>query len=518
MDLIFHEKQEGALCAQHCLNALLQGHYYTAVDLADLAQQLDEAERRQMAEGQDPHSPEYQRFLAQPSANMDDTGFFSVQVIARAIAVWGLELVSFNSSEAIAANARRDPVIQSAFICNYREHWFTIRRIGNQWFNLNSLLTGPELVSDTYLSLFLAQLQQEGYTIYIVTGPLQDCPADSVLRLCRATQLERPKLITEQRQTQSGQQSGSRRDPRTMQSPQQPPESPQVFAPTMSEDDELQRAMALSMDQFGAAGGEPRRSEEDELQLALQLSQSLVGPERGLSDPSTPMDFPTQESSLTDQSFVMSEEDDIQRAIQMSLEKKQEDLTFSGAPKSNPTKKETHIAKSRANQSKETPKSSQQEQMYSSPSSRFSSSSYRSASAASSARSSGEPPRMATLASLKKEDSPPSHRPSAATFANDSLTRSRYANPSLPSTYTPPSRFVGRGSAAPSTYTPSSRYSESLMEQSGQRLGGVRPTGAISGAYRGIRQSTPDKDEVRQRRLAFLDKMEREKQNQPDIP
>lgn len=70
---------------------------------------------------------------------------------------------------------------------------------------------------------------QEGYTIYIVTGPLQDCAADPVLRLCPATQSERPKLIAEQRQTQSGQQqSGSRRDPRTMQSPQQPAESPQV--------------------------------------------------------------------------------------------------------------------------------------------------------------------------------------------------------------------------------------------------------------------------------------------------
>lgn len=31
-----------------------------------------------------------------------------------------------------------------------------------QWFNLNSLLMGPELISDTYLALFLAQLQQEG--------------------------------------------------------------------------------------------------------------------------------------------------------------------------------------------------------------------------------------------------------------------------------------------------------------------------------------------------------------------
>jgi len=48
------------------------------------------------------------------------------------------------------------------FVCNFREHWLTIRRIGHQWFNLNSLLTGPELLSDTYLSLFLTQLQHEG--------------------------------------------------------------------------------------------------------------------------------------------------------------------------------------------------------------------------------------------------------------------------------------------------------------------------------------------------------------------
>ena len=41
---------------------------------------------------------------------MDDTGFFSVQVIAKAIAVWGLDLVNFNSSDAVATNARQDPV------------------------------------------------------------------------------------------------------------------------------------------------------------------------------------------------------------------------------------------------------------------------------------------------------------------------------------------------------------------------------------------------------------------------
>lgn len=55
----------------------------------------------------------------------------------------------------------------SAYICNYRDHWFTIRRLGYQWFNLNSLLKEPELISDTYLHIFLAQLQEEGGLIYV---------------------------------------------------------------------------------------------------------------------------------------------------------------------------------------------------------------------------------------------------------------------------------------------------------------------------------------------------------------
>ena len=45
-----------------------------------LSLQLDDEERRQMAEGQGVDSDEYRRFVAQPSGNMDDTGFFSVQV------------------------------------------------------------------------------------------------------------------------------------------------------------------------------------------------------------------------------------------------------------------------------------------------------------------------------------------------------------------------------------------------------------------------------------------------------
>lgn len=50
-----------------------------------------------------------------------------------------------------------------AYIIICKQLWdFMLTIVLLQWFNLNSLLTGPELISDTYLALFLAQLQQEG--------------------------------------------------------------------------------------------------------------------------------------------------------------------------------------------------------------------------------------------------------------------------------------------------------------------------------------------------------------------
>ncbi|BFZ07600.1 hypothetical protein BsWGS_10639 [Bradybaena similaris] len=196
MEAIFHEKQEGSLCAQHCLNALLQNQYFSAVDLAQIGRRLDETERDRMAEG-GLGTNEYQRFIEEPSSNYDDSGFFSVQVITEALSVWGLDMVLYNSQHPVAVQARADPTQMSAFICNYHQHWFCVRKLGHQWFNLNSLLSGPELISDTYLSLFLTQLQQEGYSIFIVTGILPECEADQLLRLVPAVQAIKPRLLTD---------------------------------------------------------------------------------------------------------------------------------------------------------------------------------------------------------------------------------------------------------------------------------------------------------------------------------
>ncbi|XP_062351460.1 ataxin-3 isoform X3 [Cinclus cinclus] len=263
MESIFHERQEGSLCAQHCLNNLLQGEYFSPVELSSIAQQLDEEERMRMAEG-GVSSEEYRTFLQQPSVNMDDSGFFSIQVISNALKVWGLELILFNSPEYQRLGI--DPINEKSFICNYKEHWFTVRKLGKQWFNLNSLLMGPELISDTYLALFLAQLQQEGYSIFVVKGDLPDCEADQLLQMIRVQQMQRPKLIGEE-----AAQSRDQRLPRSDVDQAIEVNNPFDGTGMLDEDEEnFQRALALSRQEIDM------EDEEADLRRAIQLSMQAV--------------------------------------------------------------------------------------------------------------------------------------------------------------------------------------------------------------------------------------------------
>ncbi|XP_049625831.1 ataxin-3 [Suncus etruscus] len=340
MESIFHEKQEGSLCAQHCLNNLLQGEYFSPVELSSIAQQLDEEERMRMAEG-GITSEDYRTFLQQPSGNMDDSGFFSIQVISNALKVWGLELILFNSPE--YQRLRIDPINEKSFICNYKEHWFTVRKLGKQWFNLNSLLTGPELISDTYLALFLAQLQQEGYSIFVVKGDLPDCEADQLLQMVRVQQMQRPKLI--------GEELAQMKEQRFQKTDLERVSENNEDTVADEEEEDLQKALALSRQEIDL------EDEEADLRRAIQLS--MQGSSRNLCqdvphtsgphltseelrkrreayfekqqqhqqrDPTRqqvhPSERPTTSSDAVGSDLVdsMSEEDMLQAAVTMSLE------------------------------------------------------------------------------------------------------------------------------------------------------------------------------------------------------
>lgn len=92
-------------------------------------------------------------------------------------------MVPYNRRSPEAEAARLYPARQNAFICHFDMHWIAIRRLGNQWFDLNSLHAKPRLISNTYLSMYLAQLQKDKYSIWFITGPLPQCEADDYLKV-----------------------------------------------------------------------------------------------------------------------------------------------------------------------------------------------------------------------------------------------------------------------------------------------------------------------------------------------
>ncbi|XP_034255929.1 ataxin-3-like isoform X3 [Thrips palmi] len=272
---------------------------------------MDEQERERMAEnGVD--SEEYRNFIQQPSGNMDDSGYFSVQVIASALNVWNLELVPYNSTEPRAVTAQTSPHDMQAYICNYHDHWFTIRRLGRQWFNLNSMLSGPQLISDTYLSVYLAQLQHEGYSIFVVFGALPDCQAHEMLLIKPAVQVTQPQRV------ESAKSQGYRLG-------------------SASDDPDLERALRISLGQtndmeskHAASGGSASDDPDLERALRISLGQTDEEPKQigGVEQEDADLQRVLQESakdhsSQYDSQIVDSvgdEDDDFQRALQLSLQ------------------------------------------------------------------------------------------------------------------------------------------------------------------------------------------------------
>ena len=152
---IYHELQESALCGQHCLNNLMQSHVFTAIGLGDIARGLDEQEARLSAG------------LSGESANVDASGNFSIQVLRAALQQHAqIELVSWSGE---AGRQTVDPLQEDGFIVNRREHWFAIRKINGKWFNLNSTQELPEHISDFYVAASMAQLRNDGFTLFIPT-------------------------------------------------------------------------------------------------------------------------------------------------------------------------------------------------------------------------------------------------------------------------------------------------------------------------------------------------------------
>lgn len=162
-DRIYHERQAAACCGRHAVNNLLQGPLFSDVELAEIAQSLDQRELGLLsANGADARA-----LRAAGSNNVDDSGNFSVDTLREALVQRGLSLSGDKADVEAAIRGASD-----AFLLNQGAHWISLRRFGGVMLNLNSLLAKPEIVGDFYLGAFLSQLRSDGYQVFVVAGVL----------------------------------------------------------------------------------------------------------------------------------------------------------------------------------------------------------------------------------------------------------------------------------------------------------------------------------------------------------
>lgn len=168
--LVYWESQgNDRMCAIHCLNGLLQGPILSPADLSKVARQLDERERQLVwtAAG---GGEEVSNLLAGGSNNVADDGFFSIAVIEECLREKGYTCINVNNPQmrtSIMGASQRE----KGFLCNLKEHWFVLRKVSGQWFNLNSLGPAPKLVHyDEVESLLREAISGDGLIIYAIGG------------------------------------------------------------------------------------------------------------------------------------------------------------------------------------------------------------------------------------------------------------------------------------------------------------------------------------------------------------
>uniref|UniRef100_A0A7S4UKW6 ubiquitinyl hydrolase 1 n=1 Tax=Guillardia theta TaxID=55529 RepID=A0A7S4UKW6_GUITH len=202
---MYHEKQIGSLCAVHCLNNLLQDQEFDEIQLADIAADIDRRERQALGSGR------IDSDLS--SANVRADGFFSVQVILEALMTRGYQCMHLGSSE--TAGVLKSPEKEIGFILNRSEHWFSLRRLGKYWFDVNSMYEKPKFVSDSYLGMLLMQMKNDGYSVFVVRGnfPQTSIEKDNrrleeLVQACSDNQLSGP-VASQSKTTASSAFSGS---------------------------------------------------------------------------------------------------------------------------------------------------------------------------------------------------------------------------------------------------------------------------------------------------------------------
>lgn len=179
---VYHERQDALLCGQHALNNLVQQNAFSPGALAEIAGQLDQMEYNYMAQNNEggTSSKDYLKRMAEGSGNVDESGNFSIEVLRSALMnLFNLELPNIRQK---GVGDKVEVTEIDGFICNRASHWFAIRKINDRFYNLNSTLERPEIISHFKLAAEMEALQSAGYSVFCVLDSLPPpCSSEAMM-------------------------------------------------------------------------------------------------------------------------------------------------------------------------------------------------------------------------------------------------------------------------------------------------------------------------------------------------
>lgn len=85
------------------------------------------------------------------SQNYNDQGDFSVEVLRTALAGVGIALEYVSQSNVEVCGLFKE----TGFIINRNSHWLALRKVGRHFYNLDSLIPKPEVLSEFHLEFIL---------------------------------------------------------------------------------------------------------------------------------------------------------------------------------------------------------------------------------------------------------------------------------------------------------------------------------------------------------------------------
>ena len=169
--VIYWEKQgNDRLCALHCINSLLQRPQFSEFEFKKFGQALDKAESS-LLKGQ-----------SAAFENADSTGYYSLGVIESAIQTVKVTGGSGGPASASSTGAVPELVrltratvsgavgLYSAFLFNFKDHWFGVRKLYGKWWSLDSLKSGPVNVDLEISGMLQGAIQ--GGTVFGIQGVL----------------------------------------------------------------------------------------------------------------------------------------------------------------------------------------------------------------------------------------------------------------------------------------------------------------------------------------------------------